>query len=205
MSDEVSFEILDSCNGCGACIPICPTKAIRIGEGHRSIIDYDLCIKCGACAKVCLNSCVLDSCGNVVQRLSKKYWAIPHFDAAKCKSCGKCIEMCPAGILTYGSVQFGTSLASNETFRNVPVNNMSLNNMSLNNMSLNNVSLNNVSLNNVPFITNPKLCASCFMCSKVCVFGAIEFFPSSKVNDNLYNQEEIHEGSFARTSQGDEF
>lgn len=40
------------CTGCGACVNICPKRAITI-NGILAMIDENLCIQCGACAEVC--------------------------------------------------------------------------------------------------------------------------------------------------------
>lgn len=147
MSDVVwGYSILDSCNGCGACMSICPTRAVSGGPGRVHSIDPNLCIQCGACARVCPNSCIEDSSGNVAQRLGKRFWEIPHFDEAKCRRCGSCVGMCPPGILAL----------SNDAPR-------------------------------MPVVSNPRLCSSCRMCSKVCVFGAVEFFPAARGSDMLFD------------------
>mgnify|MGYP004494196751 CR=1 FL=1 len=49
---------IDKCNGCYACISICPQKCINIKDGIVSInavIDESKCIKCNMCKKVCPN------------------------------------------------------------------------------------------------------------------------------------------------------
>ncbi len=45
---------LDSqrCNGCGECIEVCPTSALRI-DGEHKHIDQLSCLPCGECQKVC--------------------------------------------------------------------------------------------------------------------------------------------------------
>jgi ferredoxin len=40
-----------NCTGCGACLDICPTEAIKMQDGH-AVITID-CIDCGACPRVC--------------------------------------------------------------------------------------------------------------------------------------------------------
>lgn len=49
--------MIDMCNGCEACVNICPKQAISMKENARGFlypeIDSDLCIKCGLCKKVC--------------------------------------------------------------------------------------------------------------------------------------------------------
>jgi len=39
------------CSGCGTCLDVCPTEAIRMLDG-RAIITME-CIDCGACPRVC--------------------------------------------------------------------------------------------------------------------------------------------------------
>jgi heterodisulfide reductase subunit A len=51
-SPEKAFVILDLCNGCGVCVPICPTKAITLQEGKAKIDPFQ-CTGCGACIPVC--------------------------------------------------------------------------------------------------------------------------------------------------------
>ena len=95
----MTYEILESCTGCGMCLSICPVKAVSGGPGRLHAVNSDLCIGCGACARVCEVSCVIDDTGNRPSRESKKYWPVPHFDKNRCRHCGKCYEMCPAGII----------------------------------------------------------------------------------------------------------
>jgi heterodisulfide reductase subunit A len=51
-SPEKAFVIADLCNGCQACVPICPTNAISIQEGKAKIDPFQ-CNGCGACIPVC--------------------------------------------------------------------------------------------------------------------------------------------------------
>ncbi len=51
-SPEKAFVISDLCNGCNACVPICPTNAISMQDG-KAKIDPFLCTGCGACIPVC--------------------------------------------------------------------------------------------------------------------------------------------------------
>ncbi|MDY0374230.1 MAG: [Fe-Fe] hydrogenase large subunit C-terminal domain-containing protein [Desulfobacterium sp.] len=52
----VSFNSRD-CTGCGACVKVCPTKAIRIKDG-KSILLVDSCIGGGECIGVCPRECI---------------------------------------------------------------------------------------------------------------------------------------------------
>ena len=51
-SPEKAFVITDLCDGCQACVPICPSNAITMVEG-KAKIDPFMCIGCGACIPVC--------------------------------------------------------------------------------------------------------------------------------------------------------
>jgi heterodisulfide reductase subunit A len=51
-SPEKAYVITDLCNGCKACVPICPTHAITMQE-DKAKIDPFLCTGCGACIPVC--------------------------------------------------------------------------------------------------------------------------------------------------------
>jgi heterodisulfide reductase subunit A len=51
-SPEKAFVISDLCNGCGACVPICPVNAISMQNG-KTKVDAFQCTGCGACIPVC--------------------------------------------------------------------------------------------------------------------------------------------------------
>ena len=42
----------DLCTGCGSCLRLCPTKAIRV-KNSKSIRIVDQCIGCGQCLRIC--------------------------------------------------------------------------------------------------------------------------------------------------------
>lgn len=52
----VSFDSRN-CTGCGACLKVCPTKAIRIKDG-KSLLLVDNCIGGGECVSVCPQECI---------------------------------------------------------------------------------------------------------------------------------------------------
>lgn len=56
-SEIVLFDEKENCCGCGACMNVCPKKAISMQEDEYGFlypqIDADLCVKCGACQRVC--------------------------------------------------------------------------------------------------------------------------------------------------------
>ena len=42
----------EKCSACGACVDICPVKAVRL-ENDACVVDTDWCIGCGVCALPC--------------------------------------------------------------------------------------------------------------------------------------------------------
>lgn len=54
MSDV--FTVLPDCTACGACLPTCPQRCIRVAErdaGVPLLVLEDLCTGCGECAEIC--------------------------------------------------------------------------------------------------------------------------------------------------------
>ena len=49
----VRYSITYECNGCGACVKVCPTDAIAGKVKKLHVIDEVKCIKCGTCMDVC--------------------------------------------------------------------------------------------------------------------------------------------------------
>ena len=49
--------IQDWCEGCGACVARCKSKALRLEEG-KTVVDYNRCAVCGYCAAVCPQFCI---------------------------------------------------------------------------------------------------------------------------------------------------
>lgn len=49
---ERKLVILDWCNGCEACIPVCPTQALYMHSGFAKVIQ-ERCDWCGKCGPVC--------------------------------------------------------------------------------------------------------------------------------------------------------
>ncbi|MDD3239180.1 MAG: 4Fe-4S binding protein [Lachnospira sp.] len=46
------------CVACGACVKVCPRKAIEIWKGCFAKVHTDLCVGCGLCTKECPAGCI---------------------------------------------------------------------------------------------------------------------------------------------------
>jgi len=55
----------NTCTGCGTCLDVCPTEAIKMQDG-RAVITMD-CIDCGACPRVCPEGAIKLALSVVVQ------------------------------------------------------------------------------------------------------------------------------------------
>ena len=60
------------CNGCGACVQLCPKKAVSLCANFEgflySKIDGSLCVNCGLCEK----NCPVNQGGNDEEKFSEK-------------------------------------------------------------------------------------------------------------------------------------
>ncbi|MDE2280731.1 MAG: YfhL family 4Fe-4S dicluster ferredoxin [Xanthomonadaceae bacterium] len=76
----MSLKILDTCVNCDVCEPVCPNKAISLGEEFY-VIDPDLCTECVGhhdepqCIEVCPVECIIVDPDHVESRevLELKY------------------------------------------------------------------------------------------------------------------------------------
>ncbi len=50
---------LEKCEGCGACVDVCPTEAITLNDDDKAVIDAELCTDCGACADECPTEAII--------------------------------------------------------------------------------------------------------------------------------------------------
>ncbi|MCD7824601.1 MAG: 4Fe-4S binding protein [Clostridiaceae bacterium] len=50
---QVAFINPDKCVGCGACIENCPSNAIKMQIGFKSLVFPEKCTGCGKCIKLC--------------------------------------------------------------------------------------------------------------------------------------------------------
>lgn len=104
------LQIEDSCTGCGACVSICPKRALNLEYNNEGFyypkINNDLCIDCKSCDKVCH---VLNNSYN--NSISKNYK--PYMLKAKSKdivyksSSGGIFSLLSECILSEGGVVYG--------------------------------------------------------------------------------------------------
>jgi Fe-S-cluster-containing hydrogenase component 2 len=55
----------NKCTGCGTCLDVCPTEAIKMQDGHAVIMME--CIDCGACPRVCPEGAIKQTLPSTVQ------------------------------------------------------------------------------------------------------------------------------------------
>ena len=80
VSTAMSLKILDTCVNCDVCEPVCPNKAISLGEEYY-VIDPALCTECVGhhdepqCVVVCPVECIITDPGHVesTEQLTLKY------------------------------------------------------------------------------------------------------------------------------------
>jgi len=55
----IIFEVTDACNGCGACVKVCPADAIIGEKKGRHTINVDPCTSCGLCQASCPEDAII--------------------------------------------------------------------------------------------------------------------------------------------------
>ncbi|MFH1081331.1 MAG: 4Fe-4S binding protein [Pseudomonadota bacterium] len=95
----MAYRITKICNGCGACIRLCPVTAIGGEKKALHVINPALCIECGACGRICPQAAVADPSGVICKRSKRSEWPKPVIDGALCMSCTICLDVCPVGCL----------------------------------------------------------------------------------------------------------
>ncbi|HCU58071.1 MAG TPA: ferredoxin [Anaerolineaceae bacterium] len=105
----MAYRITLTCQGCQACVRICPTQAIN-GERYTILtIEPERCIECGTCGRVCPYDAVEEPDGSPAQRVKRADWEKPVIDPQSCISCGLCIATCPVSCLDYDESQIRSS------------------------------------------------------------------------------------------------
>jgi len=73
--------------------------AITGVQKEKHTINPRRCVECGVCGRACPRGAVVDENGVIVQRVPRRDWPKPAFDAARCTACGICVQGCTAGAL----------------------------------------------------------------------------------------------------------
>ena len=95
----MAFKITEACQGCQACVRICPAQAISGENKEVHSINPQRCIECGACGRVCPFQAILTPEGHLAEHMKRTEWLSPVFDHKTCVSCGLCIISCPVNCL----------------------------------------------------------------------------------------------------------
>ncbi len=93
------YEITQECTGCTACAKQCPMGAVSGKVKELHYISAPLCIDCGVCGMACPSSAVLDSYGNLCEKISLKNRPKPVVDPELCSGCEACVAICPFNCL----------------------------------------------------------------------------------------------------------
>lgn len=97
----MSYKIMEACNGCGACVRLCPADAVSGERKKLHVIAEDLCIECGACGRICPRAAVLNGGGMVCVAVKRSEWPKPELVIEECTACGICVDACPVGCLQF--------------------------------------------------------------------------------------------------------
>jgi Na+-translocating ferredoxin:NAD+ oxidoreductase subunit B len=97
----VEHTITEKCDGCTACVRVCPTRAIRGVRKERHVIDPDKCVDCGVCGMTCpVPGAITGPGGKMCVMVKAKDRPKPQsIRAARCVSCNLCVEVCPFACL----------------------------------------------------------------------------------------------------------
>ncbi len=95
----MAYRITDACIGCTLCTKVCPVMAISGTLKQRHSINPKRCVECGVCGRACAKSAVVDTNGITIERIPRKDWDKPLFDASRCSACHLCVQTCTAGAI----------------------------------------------------------------------------------------------------------
>jgi carbon-monoxide dehydrogenase iron sulfur subunit len=85
-SPETGHYVITVCDQLGACVDVCPIKALLRNKKGVVIRNKKLCVGCYACMGFCPNLAM--------------FTHPDHTEPFKCVACGKCVDGCPEGVLS---------------------------------------------------------------------------------------------------------
>lgn len=101
-------KVKSDCTGCGACVGVCPKKAISMRPDEEGflypVVDSALCVECDLCEKRC-------PAGKEVPRQKQKVYGVQHLDqqVRGASSSGGVFTALARGMLAQGGVVFGAA------------------------------------------------------------------------------------------------
>ena len=96
----MAYFISDKCVGCSACELVCPVTAISGVKKEFYLVDPKICIDCGACGRACPYDAILDSFGNLAEKVRRTDWPRPVVEEELCSGCRYCVDVCPFDCLS---------------------------------------------------------------------------------------------------------
>lgn len=105
-------KVKSECTGCGACVSICPKKAISMQPDEEGFlypaVDGALCVECDLCEKRC-------PVGNAVPAQKQAVFGVQHLDKQirSASSSGGVFTALARGMLARGGVVFGAAFDEN--------------------------------------------------------------------------------------------
>ena len=86
VENKATYSNINVCNQCGACIEVCPTKALERDANGIVQVRKDKCTSCLMCVGFCPSASML-------------FNGAKQTEPFKCISCGICAKACPTGAL----------------------------------------------------------------------------------------------------------
>ena len=76
-------------------VRLLPVDAISGVKKELYFIDPKVCIDCGACGRACPYDAILDSYGNLAEKVRRTRWPKPVITDEICSGCKYCVDICP--------------------------------------------------------------------------------------------------------------